>query len=366
MKKLIFRNFYYDLFKNFLINLIVLGTIVFILQAINNLDFISQDGHGFNIYLKYIILNLPKIIHRLIPFVFFISVFFTVLIYEQRNELYIFWVNGISKNYFMRQLLFLSIFLLVFQILIGSIIVPNSLLKARSYLKESNIDFFSSLIKPGKFLNITNGLTIFINNEDSNGNYEDIFLDDTRSTPRMIYAKKGYFSITNQNKSFILLDGKVINNENSKIRIFKFDKINIDLSEMNSNTIMVPKIQEINSLILLKCFFYQKIDREEFNCDKNINPILAQELFKRFLKPAYILLISLICGFLIVRSKNDNRYKINRNLAFSYGFLILLISEASIRYISYSNIILNIFTIISPIIIFIITLIILKKKFKYV
>ena len=366
MKKLIFRNFYYEVSKNFIINLLVLTIIVWVIQAINHLDFVSEDGHGFNIYFKYILLNFPKIIHRLLPFVFFISLFFTILIYEQRNELYIFWTNGISKYYFVKQLLFLSFFLIAFQILIGTFIVPNSLQKSRNYLKESNIDFLSSLIKPGKFLNIANGLTIFIDNEKEKGEYENIFFDDTRNASRMIYAKKGYFSNLDQNKNFILVNGTVVNNENSNIKIFNFDKINIDLSKLDSNTITVPKIQENSSILLIKCILNEYIVIRNNFCEKSLNPRIIQELFERFFKPIYIVIITLACGFLIVRSKNDIRFKFNRNLTFTFGFLILLFSEASVRYISYSNIKINIVTVLLPLIIIIITLFILKKKLNNV
>ena len=366
MKKLIIRNFHYDVLKNFMISLLTLGIIVWVIQAINYLDFISEDGHGFSVYLNYTILNFPKIINRLIPFVFFISLFFTILIYENKNELYIFWANGISKNYFLRQLLNLAIFLVVVQLLISSLIVPNSLFKSRSFLKDSNIDFFSSLIKPGKFLNFANGLTIFINDEVKKGIYKDIFFDDTRNASRMIYAKKGYFSNLDKNKNFTLIDGRVINNENSKIRVFNFDKIIIDLTEIDSNTIIEPKVQEISSMILLKCAFDKKINREDFFCDNNLKPKINQELFKRLLKPFYIFLIPLICGILIIKSKNDTRFKFNRSLSFAFGFLTLLFSEASVRYISYSNIFLNVLSILVPVIIFVTTLIILLKKFKYV
>ena len=40
---------------------------------------------------------------------------------------------------------------------------PLTQLKGRELLKNSNIDFFTSLIKEGKFINVVDGLTIFIN-----------------------------------------------------------------------------------------------------------------------------------------------------------------------------------------------------------
>ena len=41
-------------------------------------------------------------------------------------------------------------------------LITLSQLKGREMLKNSNIDFFTSLIKEGKFINAVSGLTIFI------------------------------------------------------------------------------------------------------------------------------------------------------------------------------------------------------------
>ena len=90
MKKLIFRNFALDTLNFFLIMCLTVGLIVWILQAVNYFDFVSQDGHGLKTYFSYIILNFPKIIHRIIPFIFFITLFYVLNEYEIKNELLIF------------------------------------------------------------------------------------------------------------------------------------------------------------------------------------------------------------------------------------------------------------------------------------
>ena len=97
MKKLIFRKFALDTINFFVLLCLTLGIIVWTIQAVKYFDFVTQDGHGLQIYFSYIIFNFPKIIHRIIPFIFFISVFYILVNYEARNELSIFWTNGVSK-----------------------------------------------------------------------------------------------------------------------------------------------------------------------------------------------------------------------------------------------------------------------------
>ena len=61
MEKIIFRKFLYDLISFFLIVSLSLSLIVWIIQSVNYLDFISKDGHGFKVYFAFIALNFPKI-----------------------------------------------------------------------------------------------------------------------------------------------------------------------------------------------------------------------------------------------------------------------------------------------------------------
>ena len=50
MKKLIFRKFTLDVFTFFLVSILIMGLIVWTLQAVNYFDFVTRDGHGLKIY----------------------------------------------------------------------------------------------------------------------------------------------------------------------------------------------------------------------------------------------------------------------------------------------------------------------------
>ena len=106
-------------------------------------------------------------------------------------------------------------------------------------------------------------------------------------------------------KIFKLFEGKVINNEKSKINVFEFDQIDFNLKDFSSNTIIIPKIQEIKSTYLLNCLLSKsKKKSTEFKCEDNLNDEIKQELLKRFYKPIYIPIITIICCFLFTSSRN--------------------------------------------------------------
>ncbi len=369
MKKLIFRKFAKDTSVFFILMCIVVGTIVWALQAVNYFDFVVQDGHGLKTYFSYIILNFPKIIHRIIPFIFFISLFYMLTDYEIKNELLIFWTFGVSKLNFANKVVFLSIILTIFQIFIGSFFSPLAQLKGREFLKNSNIDFFTSLIKEGKFINAVEGLTIFIKTKNRDESFSEIYIDDSsKNNSKIIFAKYGTIIENEKQKIFKLYDGQVINDDETKINVFEFEQIDFNLADYSSNTILVPKIQEMPSLILLKCKFnipnkYIDIKKYNFTCKKSLKEAIDQEIYKRFYKPLYIPVIAIMCSLLIIFPKNNILYKRNRKIVFLITFLIIVLSEASLRYSTVSSI-GNLFYLISPWVIFLIIYIFFYLRVK--
>ena len=232
MKKLLFINFIKDVLKLFLIIGVSLGTIIWIMQAVNFLKFVTEDGHNLQVYFSYTLLNFPKIIHRIIPFIFFIALFQQISNYENRNELLIFWTHGINKIQFVNVVILFSLIIGFVQILLGSYISPLGQKEARKFLKESNIDYFPSLIKEGKFIDTVSNLTIFIDTQDENGIYKNIFIkeqfknenktleDDTEFKSQIIYANKGILINQQNRRYFKLFEGKFINNNNGKVSNF--------------------------------------------------------------------------------------------------------------------------------------------------
>ena len=166
MKKTIYKSFIQEFLKIFFLSLFALTLIVWIMQAVNYLDFVSEDGHGFKVYFTYTVLSLPKILSRLMMFVFFVSLFYALYKMEEKNELIIYWINGVRKISVKRFIIFVSLIFLFFQLLFNIIITPKSQDAARSYLRHSNIDFFPSLIKEKKFIDIVSDLTIFVENKN--------------------------------------------------------------------------------------------------------------------------------------------------------------------------------------------------------
>ena len=372
MKKLIFEKFFEEVLLYFLFILGTLSVIVWIIQSVNYLDLVTEDGHSLKVYAYYSLLNLPKIISRILLFVLFLSICLVIINYERRNEIIIFWINGISKIQFVNRIIKFSVFFLAIQLFFALFLVPFTQDKAKSFVRNSDIGYLKNIIKEKSFFDGVKNLTIFVDKKENNKIY-DVFIKDNKSsdTTQTIYASEGLIKQEDGSTYLILSNGKFINNDRGFISSFSFDKTKISLSVYETKTTIYRKFQETNTFQLLYCFrdslpllseFLKKHKSKFLRCDKRREDILI-EIFKRSYLPIYIPLLVLIGCCLVLISKDEFNYKFKRLLIFMYGFIIISLSEIIIKYSAKDFI--NTFIFLSlPIIIFIINYYFIYYKFE--
>ena len=369
MKKIIYSQLLKDITKFFLLSSLSLSLIIWVIQAVNFLDYISEDGHGLVTYFNITLLNFPKIFSRIMPFCIFLSIFYTLIRYENKNELVIFWNIGINKIKFINIVIIFSLIFLFIQITLNALIVPKTLDSAREYIRNSNVDFFPNLIKEKKFIDVVENLTIFVESKNSNGDLKNIYLKDLikDGQSQIIYAESGKIVSENGLNYLILNNGSFIDINNNNLTRFAFQRTEINLAKYSSKTTKTPKFQEISTQHLIACLYrlnynslYSKIPAY-FLCDKSAENDIDEELFKRLIKPFFIPAIVLIACLIILNSKDSFNYNRFQYILFLIGFFIIVLSEISARYIGNSKIEYFIFV---PLIIFFISYLFLLLRIK--
>ena len=369
MKKLLFRNLLSNYMIFFVIALSSATIIIWVFQAVNFLDLIIEDGRDYITYLKYSLLNIPKILSKLFPFAMFFSLFYVTIKYELNNELMIFWNFGVNKLEIINFILKFSFLLLLIQVFLTSIIIPKSQDLARSYLRNSTVNFYGNFIKTQKFNDSIKGVTIYSENRDKKGNLINLYLKKEINEKEftIIYAKKGSFKNKNGLPVLILYEGEQLSAKDNKLTNINFSKSDFPLQNLETNTTTYKKTQEIDTISLINCakeiYFLKKIKVNKIeNCSlKNIDNIY-REIYKRTIIPLYIPLLSIIPFILFFYSKENKYYTRVRIFTFLIGFVSIIISEASIRFISES---LNYNFVISTFPIFIILILYLIYFFKF-
>ena len=356
MKKIVYKKISKDCVKFFLLVIFAISIIIWVLQAVNYLDFVIEDGHGFLVYFKYTLLSFPKIISRIFPFAVILAFSYILLKYENKNELVIFWNFGIKKINFINFFIKFSFWFVLISLLLNAVITPFAQDKARSFIRSSNLDLFESVLRPKKFIDVIGNLTIYFDKKNKNGELINIFLNekiDVNSSQTTI-AKTATINVKNNTKILTLYDGRSINVVNGKISQFKFSKTDYNISKFSSITITHQKTQEMRTVDLIKCslFFNDSIKDKNVikinNCISGNLENIYKELYSRLIKPLYITFLISITLLFILKSKSDHTFNINKYKIYLFAFLFIIFFESSSKFIS-TNLIQNLFLSILPI-----------------
>jgi len=257
---------------------------------------------------------------------------------EKDNELIILWTSGLNKIYIVNLIFKISLLVMLLQLFMSIVINPETLNYSRKLLKNSELQFASSLLKEKEFNDTVEGLTIFVEKKNESKIYENIFIRDdgevltkVSSGSSTIFAKSGYISEDEQ--SLILIDGNIQKEKaDQSVSIVNFKKTSISLSGVSTKTISEPKIQETSSIKIINCLLKNNIYIHNFDDSEKFYKDIKIEVNKRFGMPFFIPLIGLIACFLL-SSKRDKKISYSyKYIYFLIGFIFLVVSEISVRY----------------------------------
>ena len=345
MKKIVYRKIAKDCTKFFLLTIFTVSIIIWVLQAVNYLDIVIEDGHGFFVYFNYTLLSFPKIFSKIFPIAIFLAFSYILLKYEDKNELVIFWNFGIKKIDFINFFIKFSFIFVLLSLILNSFIAPLTQDKARSFIRSSDLGFFESMLKPKKFIDIISNLTIYFDEKTDTGILNDIFLKDNNGTNdyQITFAKQGRFELRNNRRVLVLYDGKTINNKSGKISQFEFTKTDFNVSKFGSKSVTHQKTQENTTIELIKCIKFLNNNNNKKKQVERANKInnclianlknVYKELYLRLIKPLYVTFLITISLLFILKSKDDHTFRFYKYKVYTFGFLFIIFLETSSAFI---------------------------------
>lgn len=312
-KNKIFKYFFEEFLKIFLLILLSFSTLLWITQAVRLLELVTEYGNSVSIYIKYMILSFPKMLDNSYLLCFSISLFFLFGKFNSSKELEIYWLSGIGKKKLASNLFKIGLLAMIFYFVLTSTLSPASLYKARIILSESKFTLINSLVKEKNFNSPLKGLTMYVNKNDNKGNLEGIFIYEKSRT---IIAEKGRVLNDNKGSYLELINGFTHEIVNENINIINFKKTIFDFTKYELQNVGYPKFNERNLIWIINELKIPKRD--------NLND-LREELNKRLIKPLLILALTIISCFLLVSNKDKvNKFKLNFLVYISTFFLIIL------------------------------------------
>ena len=345
-----------EFLKNYLSILFAFGLIIWITQAVRLLDLIGEEGNSITTYFLYILSILPKFFSRISIIIFFISFVVTISKFEEHNELRALWFSGLEKKKFINYLLRSTVIFVLILIIIRCFIVPHFSNYSRYLLLNTGVGAIGPLLKQNNFNNPLKKITIYVGKKNQINELEDIILfEDDANIKKTIIAKSGVVINENNKNLLVLVEGSIQEErKDKKISILDFDKTTLDLSQYSKKTVDYYKFNEM--------FFLELLKRFKNKNDGQLSNIVG-ELNDRIVMPLFIPSLVLLACLLIITNKeiiNNNFIKL---IIFSYGILIIIISEILLDFSS-KNINLNLFLYVAPILFFIINWLLLNYFLK--
>jgi len=342
-----------EILKSYFFILLSLSLLIWIVQATKFLSLVTESGLSIKIYLNYTILLFPKIISQLMLISFMISLFLSVLKLQDNKEIEIYWLSGMSKMEVVFFILKISCIPTIIAMFFYLLLVPYTNLQSRNVLAKSEFSMINTLVKKNNFNSTLKDLTIFVKNNDNKGNLEKIFIFEENRT---IIAKNGRVLNIKEKNYLELLEGLIHEKDSqNNIVTVRFDKTIFDFTKYQSNIVRTPKIQDRNTYVLYNELQKTNIEKEKLN--------YLYELNKRFFKPLFIPVISIICCFLLYANNEKINLTKLKIITFSISTVFIIFIEILLN-LSIKNIILKYVFYLTPFAGIVILLIFLNFFFK--
>ena len=314
-----------EILRSYAFVLATLSFLIWIAQSARFLYLITDMGLSMSVYVPYILYQLPKIVSQMMLISFLISLFISIIKFQNNKEMEIYWLSGVSKKTIVWTILKISLVPTFVAFFLYIYLAPMTGLISRNILANSEFTFVNALVKKNNFNSPFKNLTVYVGENDNRGNLEKVYLFENNKT---IIAKQGKV-LNVDNKNYLqLIDGFIHQkNKNGKIQIIKFEETLYDFTKYKSNLTTYPKLQERS---LLWLFNELKNNRKEKN-----NTIF--EIHKRIFKPLFIPIIALLCCFILYgNNEKFNLVKLRFSI-FSLSVLFIIFFEILIS-LSSSNI----------------------------
>ncbi|MEP6445502.1 MAG: LptF/LptG family permease, partial [Hyphomicrobiales bacterium] len=228
-----------------------------------------------------------------------IAAIYTLNSLNNDSELVIVTNSGATPFTILKPILFLAILIAVVDSSVSHYFSPNARREIRVFFTEINSDLISSVIKPGEFASINNGITFYVGARDANGIFNDVVVNDNREEEQTLtyLAKHGAITRTTEGTFFVLQDGTIHRRpkERDSISIIDYSSYAFDLSTFERrvpNELRFKKPSENFTPYLFK------VDSRNDNFVKSPSKFYA-ELHNRFASPFYSIAYVMIVFFFL-------------------------------------------------------------------
>lgn len=226
-------------FGAFAASLIALTGVIWITQALRELDLLTSKGQTILIFLTVTGLSLPTLVTVISPVALFIATVYTLNKLNGDSELIVMSAAGIPPRRLLRPFLSLAGGVSLLVAVMTMYVMPSSFQELRDLIQRIRGDFIANVVKEGQFTTLENGVTFHYRERSGGGALLGIFMQDRREADRttVYLAERGQaFEVNGQN--YLVLEKGSIHRQQPNSRdssIVEFERYAIDLAAFNQD-----------------------------------------------------------------------------------------------------------------------------------
>jgi len=223
-------------------SLIILGAlvgVVWIVQALKELDIIASNGQTILTYLTITFLLVPNIALAIVPVALMLSAIHTINGMNANSELVVVTASGCSNWTIGKPLLAMALICSIITGIIAHVISPYSLQHVKKLVTEMRADLVSVVLQEGTFNTIGNGLTFHVAERGASGLLRGILISDDREedSTAIFTAKEGIVLRTPAGSFLTLKDGEIqqTSKKDGSVTLIKYRSYAFDLSSFSGS-----------------------------------------------------------------------------------------------------------------------------------
>ena len=222
-------------FGAFAVVLVSLTAVIWITQALHDFDLMTSQGQTVLVFVGITGLIVPLLVLVIAPIALLIAVVHVLNKLSADSEIVVMNASGMSPWFLFRAFLTVAIVVSLMVAAISAYFAPKGLRMLRDWLTEVRANVVQTIVQPGRFTTIENGVTIHIRERRSNGQLVGIFLDDWRNPAERITIMSESGELHDNDKgTFLILQNGVVQRRLATERdpaMVVFDRYAFDLSQ---------------------------------------------------------------------------------------------------------------------------------------
>lgn len=218
--------------------LVALTAIIWLSQALRELNLVTGKGQTILIFLEVTMLGIPALIMIIAPLALFIAILYTLNRLNSDSELIVMSAAGISPLIILRPLVVL---MLIVSMLVGTMslyAIPESFRALRTLVSKVRADVVTRILQEGKFVDLDKGIVFHFRERLPGGAMGGVMIHDSRD-PRLhsVYlAERGQVVEVDEAAYLILENGSMQRQESGQrgASLIAFERYVFDLDQFEA------------------------------------------------------------------------------------------------------------------------------------